>query len=42
MSEESEKINFMVKKSLPLVSSQGIVSQAKINGELRPQRDDQE
>ena len=40
MSEESAKNIFecfIVKKSLRPVSSQGIVEQAKKNGELRPQ-----
>ena len=38
MSEESEKDNFIIEKSLRPVSSQGMVEQAKKHGSFRPQR----
>ena len=38
MTEESENNNFIVKKSLRLVPSQGMVEQAKKRGNFRPQR----
>ena len=38
MSEESEKKNFVVKKLLRPVPSQGMVEQAKQHGGFRPQR----
>ena len=38
MSEESEKINFIVKKLLQPVLSRGMVEQTKKHGGLRPQR----
>ena len=37
-SEESEKTNFIVKKSLRPVPSQGMVDQVKKHGGFRPQR----
>ena len=36
MSEESEKKNFIIKKSVWPLPSQGIVEQVKKNGEFRP------
>ena len=38
MNEESENNNFIVKKSLQPVPSQGMVEQAKKYGGFRPQR----
>ena len=38
MSEESEKKNFIVKKSLRPVPSQGEAEQAKTHGGFRPQQ----
>ena len=38
MSEQSEEKNFIVKKSLRPVPSQGMVEQAKNHGGFRPQR----
>ena len=38
MSEESENNNFIVKKSLRPVPSQGMVEQAKKHGNFRPQQ----
>ena len=38
MNEESEKKNFIIRKSLPPVLTQGIVEQAEQNGDLRPHR----